>query len=343
MEKGGLYKSALFHLVMKVLLLGGNGLLGHNVMRILLSQGYFVRALVRRKQALHVLNFENVESNLEIREGSILNDEDLYHAVDGCEAIINCAGVTDMSLLHYEDYLSVNRDLPKRLVSLMESHGINNLVQVSTSNTIGYGNSEMCADESSPMEEPFASSYYAKSKYEMEQLLLKAAQEHPHWHLIIVNPGFMIGAYDTRPSSGALLLAGYRKPIMFAPSGGKSFLPVGDAAYAIVNALLKGKNGYRYLLTGQNMTLKQFYHLQARTCSYPQLFFTIPDAVVLFVGRVGDVLRRVGISTQLSVMNVRQLLITEHYTNALATKELDMPSTPIESAIKDFIEWYKKK
>ena len=64
----------------------------------------------------------------------------------------------------------------------------------------------------------------------------------------------MVGAYDTKPSSGKLLLSGYRKAVMPVPKGGKSFIHVADAAVAIVNALTRGTSGQRYLLTGHNLS-----------------------------------------------------------------------------------------
>ena len=81
---------------MTVLLLGGNGLLGHNVLRILLEQGIEVHALVRNPALLHTGDFPQSSSLLTVFEGSLLNDDDLYRAAQGCDAIINCAGTTDM-------------------------------------------------------------------------------------------------------------------------------------------------------------------------------------------------------------------------------------------------------
>ena len=142
-----------------------------------------------------------------------------------------------------------------------------------------------------------------------------------------MNPGFMIGAYDTKPSSGALLFAGYRKPLMVAPRGGKSFVHVGDAATAIVNALTLGHNGGRYLLTGENLSLQQFYRLQARVCGYRQWVIPLPNVLLALAGKLGDMLRFFGVRTQLSTRNVRQLMVREYYDNSQALTDLHMPQT----------------
>ncbi|MBQ6068522.1 MAG: NAD-dependent epimerase/dehydratase family protein [Bacteroidales bacterium] len=347
---------------MKVLLLGGNGLLGHNVLKQLLQQGHEVHALLRSSLDLGAMQWlgmgemkslkkEGVKDGEKTRSiansrftlfsGSLLDDDMLLRAAQGCEAIINCAGVTDMSLLHYDDYLPVNRDLCHRLVNVMERIDIACLVHTSTANTIGYGLPLQPANEQAPMQPPFSQSYYAQSKREGEEILLNAARLHANWHIIVVNPGFMIGPFDTKPSSGALLLAGYRKPIMITPCGGKSFVHVADAATAIVNALTMGRSGRRYLLTGQNLSLKQFYKIQSRTCGYRQLLLPLPNQLLTVAGWCGDLLRRCGVRTQLSTRNVRQLMVKEYYDNTQAQHDLQLPQTTITQAITDFFGWYK--
>lgn len=326
---------------MTILLLGGSGLLGHNVLHHLLQQGYAVHALLRNFSALHADGFPHAD-RLALFHGSLLNDAALAAAAAGCDAIVNCAGVTDMSLLHYDDYLPVNSLLCTRLESLMEAQGITRLVHTSTANTIGYGAPGRNADERCPMQQPFLSSYYACSKAEGERHLLAAAARHPQWHIVIVNPGFMVGACDAKPSSGRLLLAAYRLPFMFVPCGGKSFIHVADAAAAIVNAIDHGVHGSRYLLTGANLTLFEFYRLQAQTCGYRQCLVSLPNWLLLAAGRLGDLLRSCGLRTQLSSRNIRQLIVCEYYDNSRAVAELHMPQTPIAQAVADFHAWRQK-
>lgn len=326
---------------MEVLLLGGNGLLGHNVIKRLLQQGHCVHALLRDTAVLHVDDFTNTAA-LSIFRGSLLDDADLRRAAQHCDAIINCAGVTDMSLLRYEDYLPVNRDLCVRLLNLMEEQGVGRLVHVSTANTIGFGTPVCKATESAPQMPPFSESFYGRSKREGEQILLDGAARRPDWHIVIVNPGFMVGAYDVKPSSGKLLLAGYRKPLMLVPKGGKSFLHVGDAAVAVVNALVRGEHGHRYLLTGANLSLKAFYRIQAHVCGYRQRQLAVPNWLLSLVGLIGDGLRRCGLPTSVAGNNVRQLMVAEYYDAAAAREALELPQTPIDDAIREFFSWYMR-
>lgn len=322
---------------MKVLLLGATGLLGHNVLSRLMDEGHQVVALVRCADGIRL-----ERQGWETVTGSLLDYNTLENAVAGCDAIINCAGTTDMSLRKYEDYLPVNRDLCGLLVRLMNEHGISTLVHASTVNTIGYGSLSHPADESAPMQPPFKGGFYADSKCEGEKIILSAATELRH--VVVVNPGYMIGPYDVKPSSGRMLVAAYRKPLMLAPKGGKAFVHVDDVARAMVNALTQGNNGGRYIVVGGDgmLTIKQLYELQARVCGYNQKVLTCPNTFLRMVGVVGDMLGWMGVKTQVSSRNIKQLLVQEYYDNSHALCDLRIGSTPIEKAIKDFYEYRKK-
>ena len=152
----------------------------------------------------------------------------------------------------------------------------------------------------------------------------------------------MIGPYDVRPSSGALLTAAYRKWLMVAPRGGKAFVYVGDVALAALNALHEGHSGQRYLLTNRHgeLTFRKLFKLQASVLGYHQWCITLPNWLLLAAGAVGDALRTLGLRTQLSTANVRQLMVSEHYDNLLARTELGLRETPIDEAIRQFFQWY---
>ena len=219
-----------------VLLLGASGLLGHNVLRLLQERGVPVRVLLRPGSQLLL-------DTSEVVRGSPLDYDTLLRAAAGCSAVINCAGTTDMRLPRVEDFYPANRDLPLLLCRLLEQTGIRTLVHTSTANTIAAGTREHPTDESAPFAAPFDRAPYALSKKAGEDALLAWVAAHPDRRVVIVNPGFMLGAYDAKPSSGTLLLAGWRRPLMAGPCGGKSFLHVRDAATAICNALERGASG----------------------------------------------------------------------------------------------------
>ncbi len=321
---------------MKVLLLGASGLLGHNVLQRLVAEGHQVVAVVRRAGSvcLEAAGWQTIV-------GDITDAAVVTAAAEGCDAVVNCAGVTDMSLLHREDYQAVNCDLCSTIVAAMNHHGIKRLVHVSTVNTIGYGNAERPAGEHEPMKPPFDKSLYADSKLRGETIIMEAASLHPGWHAVVINPGYMIGPMDVKPSSGRMLLMGYRKRLMVAPKGGKSFVDVRDVAAAVVNALTMGRNGQRYIAVNSQgqFAISELYRLQASEMCYRQCVVAVPDVCLVVAGWVGDVLRLLGVRTELSSRNVRQLMIHEYYDNSLAVSELKLYETPLRQSIRDFYAW----
>ena len=311
-----------------VLLLGATGLLGRNVLNLLLEKGIPVRVLVR-----HNLSVEG----LDVVQGSVLDRGTLLQAADGCRAILNCAGTTDMTLPRVEDFFPMNRDLPKMLSEVLLEKDIPVLIHVSTANTIASGTKEHPADESAPMGPPYDRSPYALSKKAGEEALEAFAKAHPEKRIVVANPGFLVGPFDAKPSSGKLLLAGWRKALVVGTGGGKSFLHVRDAAAALVNALEKGEG--RYLLTGEYMSLRDFYALQAQVCGYRQHYLCLPDGLVHLVGWLGDLLMKLGCKVAFYSHNVNQLLAEEWYDCSRARNELNYLQTPVSEAIADFFRW----
>ncbi len=320
---------------MKVLVTGANGLLGHHVVFELLKNHHEVSIIVRSKKNIY---FD--EKLIDIYEGNFTDYETLKNAANGCDAIIHIAAVTATDLLHYRDYSRINVDGPAQIIRVANELDIKRMVFVSTANTIGFGTEKQPADETFPIQFPFTESFYAQSKLEAEQLFIKASLL-PDRHVIIINPTFLIGAFDTKPSSGKLMLMGYKKRLMFAPSGGKNFVPVRDVAVAVCNGLTQGGNGERYLASGTNLSFRQFYELQKQMGNYKQRLIEIPNFVLLAVGKAGDLIRKLGIKTEVCSMNLRQLIIREYYTNVKAKTELSMPQTELKTAISEAIDWFK--
>jgi dihydroflavonol-4-reductase len=322
---------------MKVLVTGANGLLGHHVVFELLKRNISVRIIVRNRKNIH-FDFNSVE----VFDGNFADYTSLKLATQSCDGIIHIAAVTDTNLIHYEDYEKINVTGTVLVLKVAKELNIKRIVYVSSSNTIGFGREQALADECFDIQFPFTESFYARSKVESEQLFIEASKNADN-HYIIINPTFMIGAFDTKPSSGKLILLAYKKRLMFSPKGGKNFVAVRAVAEAICNALTFGKNGERYLAAGVNISFKEFYKHQKQICNYKQINIGLPNALLVGVGKVGDLFRNVGIKTDICSMNLRQLLIQEYYVNKKARSELNLPETDLEIAIKDAIEWFKEQ
>ena len=321
---------------MRILVTGANGLLGHHVVMELLERNEQVSIIVRSTANIY-FNLQRVH----IFKGDFTDYETLKKAANGCDAVIHAAAVTVTHLLHYSDYEKVNVRGSANVLRVCDELGINNIVFISSSNTIGYGTSENPANEYSPIKFPFTNSHYAQSKLAAEQLFFEASHQ-PDKHIIIINSCFLIGGYDTKNSSGRLVKMGYKKPVLFIPRGGKNFVPAKSVARAAFNALKNGNNGEKYLVCGENLSFRQFFDRQKTIGNYGQKTIEVPDWIMLISGRLGDLLRKMGIKTDVSTSNVRQLLVREYYSGEKALKALKFRSENLENAISDAIDWIEK-
>jgi len=321
---------------MNVLVTGANGLLGHHVVMELIKQHHAVQIIVRNKQNIYFdLNLVTVFV------GDFTDKKILFLAAGGCNAIIHIAATTAPDLLHSEDYRKINVLGVAQIIKIAEELGIQRIVYISSANTVGFGNEQLLSDERFPIEYPFSVSFYAQSKVEAEQLMVEASKK-PDQHVVIINPSFMLGAYDTKPGSGRLLLLGYKRRVLFVPKGGKNFVAVRNVAVAVCNALKMGRNGEKYLASGTNLSFKAYYTRQKQIGNYRQCIIELPDLLLLSLGMIGDLIRKYGIKTELCTMNIRQLLIREYYSNQKAKAELNLPETDIKVAIKETFDWFKE-
>ena len=320
----------------KILVTGANGLLASNVIIELLKRGYFVTGLLRKSS-----NFQlEKHPNLKLVEADICDENSVNKALKDCDSVIHLAAITDQSLLNYSDYQKVNASATKLLLNLSVDNVIKRFVYVSSANTFGYGFDENIENETLSIKKPFTKSLYAKSKLEGQNIILGFKNK---MKTVVVNPTFMLGAYDSKPSSGRIIFMGYKKKIIFFPPGGKNFINVKDAAIGTINALEYGTNGESYILANENLTYKAFFQKLSTSTRYTPVFIKLPKILLLIIGLFGELLRLFRIRSSISLTNMQILCINNYYNNKKAKKELGLDFKPIETAIEDSINWFIKK
>lgn len=318
----------------KVFVTGATGLLGTNVILKLLQDGYSVIALVRQKSKY--LGKEN--ENLILIEGCLAFDLSPY--LTNIDCIIHIAAETNQNLIRYEEYKKVNYDATKKLLAQAEACRVKRLLFISSANTIGYGIKDQPGDEKESQKYPFTDSLYAQSKLNAEKHLL---ENRKNTEVVILNPTFMIGAYDTRPSSGKLILWAWKKKLIFYPKGGKNFVHAEDAANGVVKAMEKGKNGEKYLLADENLSYQQFFEKINRIAGQNPRMIPIPNTILSVLGWIGDLLRLLNVSTALCTSNMKALQIKNYYSNQKSVAELGLHYQSVDKAIEDAIDYFTKE
>ncbi|MDR6462506.1 NAD-dependent epimerase/dehydratase family protein [Chryseobacterium sediminis] len=315
----------------KVCVTGATGLLGTNVIIKLLQNGYSVIALVRKKSGW--LGEEN--ENLKLVEADLSSD--LSSLLKEIDFVIHIAAETRQNLIRYDEYRKVNYDTAANLLTHAELMNVKKLLFVSTANTLGYGNTAFWGSEKAPQLYPFTHSLYAQSKLEAEDYLLK---NRKNTEVIIVNPTFMIGAYDSKPSSGKMIFWAWKKKLIFYPKGGKNFVHAEDAANGILSAIEKGRNGDKYLLANENLSYKDFFNKINRITHQNPAMIPIPNRLLSFLGLIGDGLRKLNIKTNLSTSNMKALQIYNYYSNQKSVNELGLHYQSVDKAIEDAIQYF---
>jgi dihydroflavonol-4-reductase len=318
----------------KVLVTGANGLLATNTINELIENGYFVKALVRNKNKFILAD----KKNIEVVEGDITDYSSIEFAIKDCEFIIHTAAKTKQGLSNYHDYSNVNILGTENLFTAAIKNGVKKIVHVSTSNVFGFGTIVNPGNETIKIKKPFSDSLYVISKVNSQNLAFSFSDKI---EIVVVNPTFIIGAYDQKPSSGRIILLGHNKKVIFYPPGGKNFVDVKDVAKGIVSALEIGKNKEAYILSGENLSYIQFFRKLSMHSEKKPVFIKIPCFILILIGAFGNLLKFLGIENETTLTNMRILCVDNYYTNKKTKVALNIKFNGIDEAIGDAIKWFK--
>ena len=320
------------------MLTGATGLLGSNVAAELTQRGYHVKVLLRKSSNTIALADLPVTHCL----GDITDPESIRAAMRDCQIVIHAAANTSQWGPDIAQHDAVNVQGTENVLSAIQSNDVERFIYVSTANTLAPGPLENPGDETGAFGYQSGSTPYIDTKYRAEQLVLEAvaAQGIP---AVIVNPTFIIGARDAKPSSGKMILFYLRSPLVMCPPGGKNYVSASDAAMAIVNAIEYGRVGERYLLAGANLSYSDFFTKIGQVTGRQKPMLHAPAMLLRAIGRIGNVAQQfVPRPISWTYPNVSMLTIDNYYKPTKAVTELNMPQTAIENAIDDAFTWFAK-
>ena len=231
---------------MACLVTGGTGLVGNNVVRLLLERGNAVRVLVR--PGADRRPFEGLD--VERAEGDVCDAASVERACQGISTIVHSAGIVHFGWSGLERQRAVNVQGTRNVAEAARRAGAR-LVHVSSIDALGVARPDQPADEDSPRTGKIPCPYVL-TKREGEEVVRSATAAG--LDAVIVNPGFMLGPWDWKPSSGRMLLEVAQRFTPVAPTGGLSVCDVRDVAAAIVTAGERAPGGRQYILAGENLT-----------------------------------------------------------------------------------------
>ncbi|MBW4668740.1 MAG: NAD-dependent epimerase/dehydratase family protein [Cyanomargarita calcarea GSE-NOS-MK-12-04C] len=324
---------------MRAFVTGGTGFIGANLIRLLLQEGYQVKALVRPTSRL-----DNLEGlNVEIVTGD-LNNPDLSWQMQGCQVLFHTAAHYSLWQADREKLYLHNVMGTRNVLNAAAKAGIERTVYTSSVAAIGAGENAQVVDEThqSPVEKLVGD--YKKSKFFAEQEAVKAANFGID--VVIVNPSTPIGPWDIKPTPTGddIILRFLRRQMPVYLDTGLNFIDVRDVASGHLLALQKGKTGTRYILGNQNLTLKALLEQLAQITGLNPPRRTVPTWLPLSVAWVDEIiLTRFGKSPSVPLDGVRMAHQYMYYDPSKAIRELGLPQTPITTALQDAVEWFSAR
>ncbi len=317
---------------MTILVTGATGLVGNNVVRLLLERGQRVRVLVRESADPRPLEGLDVER----APGDVRDAESVARACRDVQGVVHAAGHIHLGWTKLERARAINA-VGTRNVAQAARQAAARMVHVSTSNVMGLGSRDAPADEDTPPV-GLVPCTYVVTKQEAERAVLDEIERG--LAAAIVNPGYMLGPWDWKPSSGRMLLAVAKRFTPVAPRGGTSVCDVRDVADAILAALERGEPGRRYLLCGENMTYFELWQRMAKVSGARAPVIPAGPLVRVIGGWIGDARARLtGREGDLNSAGIAMSGQFHHYRSDRAQRELGYQNRPADETIAAAWEW----
>lgn len=322
---------------MKVLVTGANGFVGAHLCRCLVERGADVRALVREGSDHSGLKGQSVD----IVHGDILDLPSLERATQDCEQVYHLAANVKFFTRNPEAMRSANTQGTRNVLAAARKAGVRKMIHTSTAAVLRRGTNSPSADETMLKDDHEAIGAYELSKLEADRVAMDAfADGLP---VIVINLAAPIGPGDAKPSPiGHTIIQFLKGKFPAYTDSGLNVVDVRDAAEGHCLAAEKGTIGDRYILGGQNISLKEFLGLLGELSGVPSPKIKVPYALTLIGGVMGEITGRLTNKEPLACLaSVRMGKYPHYVTSDKAKRELGYSPGPIRESLKEEIEWFR--
>ncbi len=319
---------------------GGTGLLGNCIVRELCNRGMPTRVLCRRGTSRRPFDGLPVE----IVEGELADAVCLNAAIAGCVAVVHSAALIHIGWQRLEESRKVNVGGTQNIIQGCLQHRAK-LLHISTVDTL-----PAALDILHPIDERGLDKLgrpgvaktrcsYVISKAEAERAVRDAVQ-HAGLSAVVLHPGFMLGPWDWKPSSGRMFLEVVKSPIVAAPRGGCSVCDARDVAVAVVNAIEMGVDGQNYILAGQNTPYRELWTQMLAVAARQKRVFRMGPGIRI-VGKAIDLVNRWLQEGDINGAAIAMGNLGHYYDSSKAIAELGLKTCVTNDLFLDSWQWLK--
>jgi dihydroflavonol-4-reductase len=321
----------------RVVVTGASGLLGGNLAAELRAQGHQVLATRRagtKIQHLDDLTLAWVDADLGAPEA-------LARAFAGAEAVFHCAAAVTVKREVTPEMTAANVTGTANVVEAVIAARVPRLVHTSSVVAVGLSTDGRPCDETATwnFDTEGLVDAYALTKRRAEDVV-HAARDRID--AVIVNPTYMLGPRDARPSSGKLIVDVVRRRVPGWTPGYNNFVDVRDVARGMIAAWRRGRRGERYILAGHDMTYRDVMREIARVAGVAPPRLAVPRPVAWAFGKWGDLVERRGREPIVNSTQIRYAFTDRfRFRSDKAQSELGYAAGSLEPAIRDAIAWFR--
>lgn len=323
---------------MLALVTGATGFVGSHVARVLAEQGFALRLLVRSSS-----NPKNIEGlGGERITGDLRDPASLEKATAGCDVVFHVAADYRLWVRDPAQMYRSNVEGTRAILEAARKNGVGRVVYTSSVATMGFTSNGHPADEGSPVSLADMIGHYKRSKFLAEEVAIHAGRSG--MDVVVVNPTTPVGEHDIKPTpSGRIIVDFLKKKFPAYVDTGLNLVDVRECARGHLIALEKGKSGERYILGGENLTLKQILDKLAAITGLRSPTLRVPYAVAMATGVVdemvtGRILRREPRATIDAVRMGRKKMFV---SSSKAERELGWKTAGVDDALRRAVEWFR--
>lgn len=324
---------------MASLVTGATGFVGSAVVKQLLAAGETVRVLARPNSDRR--NLEGLP--IEVFEGDLREKRRLEKALHGCQALFHVAADYRLWTPRPQELYDANVQGSQNILCAAAEAGVKRIVYTSSVATLGLNADGAPADEETPSNLEGMIGHYKRSKFLAEKAV-KELVDKLGLNLVIVNPSTPIGPRDIKPTpTGRVIVMAASGGLPAYVDTGLNIAHVNDVATGHLLAFERGEIGNRYILGGENLTLREILEIIAHLTGRRPPKIRLSSRAVLPIAYLAQGWAQLtgGKEPMTTVDGVRMARKHMFFSSTKAIESLGYKFRPVEEAFHDAIAWFR--